>query len=118
MDVPVIAMADPKILYGSDHLLHSIIRIPDYSGTEKKPFDIIPAVKTDGKIRNLLRSESGSGMIITPSVNAIGTVVYTIIAEHHLHKGYTTSIFRKTVTDSPRGSIANCPCLVGSLGAA
>ena len=45
-------------------------------------------------------------MVIAAAVDTICAIIDTVIAEHDLHKGNTTAVFRKTMTYSPGGGIA------------
>ena len=86
MDVAVEAVFFPKDADGPDHLLHGVVRIPQYPGGEEQPLNIIPPVEVDGQVCQFLRRKRRPPGIVAPAVDAIGAVIDTAVAHQHLQE--------------------------------
>ncbi len=92
----------PKLFSNCHQSLHGMIGIYQNAGTEEKSFDVISAVKFDGQVSYLIGSKRSARYVVAPPVDAIGTVVNTVIAEHDFQQRYAATIFGKTMANAPR----------------
>jgi len=101
MDVAVETVYFPQELHYTDHLLHGIIGVTHHTRTEKQSFNIVPAIKRNGQLGQLIGGESSTFHIVAAPVGAIGAVVNTMVGEQNLEQGDTTAVGREAVTDAP-----------------
>jgi len=83
MNVTVEFMDGTQFFYYPHHALHRVIGIVNHPGTQEKSFDIIAAIKLDGKFHQFADAESSSTQIIAAAVDAIGAIVNAVIGEHN-----------------------------------
>ena len=101
MDISVEAVHLTQIFRHAYQPFHCIVGTTDHTGTEKQAFDIVSPVKFNCQFHQFGHRQGGAGKIIAAPVDAVGTVVNTIIGQHDFEQGDAPSVFGKTVADSP-----------------
>ena len=88
--------------YHRNHPLHRAVGALHNRRTEKKSFNVVPAIKPDGKVHKLLNSKGCSLHRIRRTVHAVCTIVAAVVGQQHFQKRNTTTVIRPGMTDPPR----------------
>ena len=115
VDVCIITVYQAKVLCHFDHPFHGVIGIPENAGAQKQALDVIPPVEFNCQFHQLFDGKGGALNVIAPPVNAVGAVVYAVVGEHDLEQGNASSVFRKTVANSPCCGVADAFSVIGPL---
>ena len=100
VDVAIEMMHRPQVLGNCHQAFHRVVGIPHHPTAQEKSLDVVSAIELHHNLLQLMHSQGGTLDIVTPSVDAVGTIIHTIIGQHHFQKRDATSIIRKRVTDA------------------
>src|SRR6476469_110206 len=103
MDIAAELMVDAQRARDGDHLLHGVVGITDDARAQEQTFDVVPAIKIQGKADNFLDGKPGARDIARNSIDAIQAVVDAVVRKQDLQEGNTAAIRGVTVTDPRAG---------------
>ena len=86
MDVAIETMYQTKVAGDGCQTFHGIIRITHNTATEKQAFDIVTAVKLHRDLFEFANRKRGTLDIVGTTVDAVGTIIHTIIGQHDLQQ--------------------------------
>ncbi len=120
VDIPVEPVVIAQKVQAADHALGGIVRANQHAGGQEQTLDIVPAVKLDGQLRQLLRGEHRPAGIVGTAVDAVFAVVDTAVGHQHLQQGHAPPVAGKGVAASGDGGgrVADMPRLMAPLGSA
>jgi len=82
MDVSVKAVHLSQVLYHFYQTFHRVVWIAYYSRAEEEALDVIPAIEFYRQVHEFRDGERGSRQVVAPAIDAIGTIVDTVVREH------------------------------------
>ncbi|EGF52798.1 hypothetical protein HMPREF9445_01126 [Bacteroides clarus YIT 12056] len=101
MDIAVEAMDGTKVFGHTHQPFHCIIGVAHHTATQKKPFDVVAAIKFHCQIHQFADGKGGTRQVVATTVDTIGAIVYAVIRQHHFQQRNTASVLCKAMTDTP-----------------
>ena len=114
MDVTMKTMYQTEIFYHTYKSFHRVIRTAHHTRAQEKPFNIVTPIKLNRQFHQFGNRKCSARNIITAAVNAISTVIHTIVGQHYFQKRDTPSVLSKTMADTPSGSTPQFSFLTGT----
>ena len=120
VDIAVEPVVIAQKVQAADHPLSSVVRADQHAGGQEQSLDIVPAVKLDGQLRQLLRGEHRPACVVGAAVDAVLAVVDAAVGHQHLQQGHAPPVAGKGVAASGDGGgrVADMPRLMPPLGSA
>src|SRR5437763_9324712 len=100
MNVTAELMLDSQLARDVHDLLHRVVGIPDNSGTEEQPLDVIAPVKIERELNNFISRETRARHIARDAVKAI---VDAVVREQNLEQRNAAPVRRVAMTDPRTG---------------
>ena len=100
VDVAIEVMHRPQVLGYRHQTLHRVVRIPHHPTAQEQPLDVVPSIELHHYLLQLMHRQRCPLDIVTPSVDAVGTIIHAVVRQHHFQQRDATSIIRKRVTDA------------------
>ena len=93
-------MHHPEVTRNGSQSFHGVVRIAHYPTRQEKSLDVVATIELHCDLFQFADGERCPLDIIRAAVDAVGTVVHTIVGQHDLQQRDTPSIICKRVADA------------------
>ena len=100
VDVAIEVMHRSQIAHNGCEPLHRVVGRSHYPTRQEQSFDIVAAIELHRDLLEFRDGERGTRNVVRPSIDAVGTVVFAIVRQHHLQQRDAAAVVGKRMADA------------------
>ena len=115
--VAIKTMYRAEVMDNGRQPFHRIVGVAHHTAAQKESFDIVAAVEFHRDFFQFRDRERGPLDVVCTTVDAVGTVILTVIRQHHLQERNASSVVSKRMADTyTTDSVAHHTFFAGAHG--